>query len=65
MQQQAAKQLGFWSVWALAAGTMIGSGILLLPAALAPYGLISYGGWLLGAAGAIAIVLCFARLAGL
>lgn len=63
MQQQAAKQLGFWSVWALAAGTMIGSGILLLPAALAPYGLISYGGWLLGAAGAIAIVLCFARLA--
>src|SRR5262249_1555048 len=61
--QEHKKLLGFWSVWALAVGTMIGSGILLLPTALAPYGLIAYGGWILGAAGAIAIVLAFARLA--
>ncbi len=57
------RQLGFWSCWALAAGTMIGSGIFLLPTALAPYGLLSFGGWILGGAGAIAIVLCFSRLA--
>src|SRR5689334_3982904 len=62
--QEHKRQLGFWSVWALAVGTMIGSGILLLPTALAPYGMLSYGGWILGAAGAIALVLVFGRLAG-
>lgn len=61
--QKHKKLLGFWSVWALAVGTMIGSGILLLPTALAPYGMLSYGGWLLGAAGASALVLVFGRLA--
>ncbi|MES1157092.1 MAG: amino acid permease [Alphaproteobacteria bacterium] len=58
-----AKPLGFWSCWALAVGTMIGSGIFLLPAALAPYGLLSFGGWILGGAGAIALGLVFSRLA--
>jgi len=54
--------LGFWSCWALAVGTMIGSGILLVPASLAPFGLLSIGGWIISAAGAMAIILCFARL---
>lgn len=58
-----ARPLGFWSVWALAVGTMIGSGILLLPATLAPYGLLSFGGWIIGAAGATAVILVFGRLA--
>lgn len=58
-----AKPLGFWSVWALAVGTMIGSGVFLLPASLAPYGLLSFGGWMLGGAGAVAIVVVFSRLA--
>ena len=57
------RPLGFWSCWALAVGTMIGSGILLVPSALAPYGLLSLGGWVLGALGATAIVLVFSRLA--
>ncbi|MBS0385729.1 MAG: amino acid permease, partial [Proteobacteria bacterium] len=56
-------QLGFWSVWALAVGTMIGSGILLLPTRLAPFGMLSYGGWILGAAGTAALVLVFGQLA--
>lgn len=56
--------LGFWSVWALAVGTMIGSGILLVPVSLAPFGLLSTAGWILGASGAIAIIFVFARLAG-
>jgi APA family basic amino acid/polyamine antiporter len=42
---------------------MIGSGIFLLPSVLAPYGLLSFGGWLLAGAGSIALALTFARLA--
>lgn len=57
------KTLGFWSCWALAVGTMIGSGILLVPASLAPYGLLSIGGWIISSLGAVAIILVFARLA--
>lgn len=57
------KPLGFWSCWALAVGTMIGSGILLVPASLAPYGLLSLGGWIISSVGTVAIVLVFARLA--
>ncbi|HEV2268021.1 MAG TPA: amino acid permease [Steroidobacteraceae bacterium] len=57
------KPLGFWSCWALAVGTMIGSGILLVPASLAPYGLLSLGGWVISSVGTVAIVLVFARLA--
>ncbi|HVY84824.1 MAG TPA: amino acid permease [Caulobacterales bacterium] len=57
------KLLGFWSCWALAVGTMIGSGIFLLPAALAPYGMLSFGGWILGGLGTIALGLVFGRLA--
>ncbi len=43
---------------------MIGSGIFLLPTVLAPYGLVSFGGWLLTGAGAILVALTLARLAG-
>ena len=58
------KLIGFWGCWALAVGTMIGSGVFMLPAVLAPYGLLSFGGWLLTAAGSIAIALVLGRLAG-
>lgn len=59
----AAKPLGFWSAWALTVGTMVGSGVFLLPSVLAPYGLLSFGGWVIAAAGSIALALTFARLA--
>ncbi|MFT3727062.1 MAG: amino acid permease [Terricaulis sp.] len=62
MQQAHEKTLGFWSCWALAVGTMIGSGILLVPASLAPFGLLSIVAWLISSVGAISIILCFARL---
>lgn len=42
---------------------MIGSGIFMMPAVLAPYGGISFGAWLLTAAGSIAIALVIGRLA--
>jgi APA family basic amino acid/polyamine antiporter len=57
------KPLGFWSCWSLTVGCMIGSGVFLLPSVLAPYGLLSFGGWLITGAGSILIALTLARLA--
>lgn len=42
---------------------MIGSGVFLLPAVLAPYGSVSFLGWLFTSAGAITIALVLGRLA--
>lgn len=47
---------------ALVAGTMIGSGIFLLPASLAPFGALSIGGWLFTTFGAILLALTLGRL---
>ncbi|MGI9491937.1 MAG: amino acid permease [Geminicoccaceae bacterium] len=60
-----AKKLGLWMCTALVVGNMIGSGIFLLPAALAAYGPISIGGWLITSTGAIVLALIFGRLARL
>ncbi len=57
------KSLGLWSCTALVMGNMIGSGIFLLPAALAEFGGISLAGWLVTAAGAWVLALMFAGLA--
>lgn len=62
-EQAEAKPLGFWSCWSLTVGCMIGSGVFMLPAVLAPYGLLSFGGWVIAGAGSIALALVFARLA--
>jgi arginine:agmatine antiporter len=45
------------------AGNMIGSGIFLLPASLATVGSLTVLGWVIGAIGALALALLFARLA--
>ncbi|MCG8689652.1 MAG: amino acid permease [Minwuiales bacterium] len=60
-----ARKLGLWMCTALVVGNMIGSGIFLLPAALAAYGPISIAGWLVTSAGAICLALIFGRLARL
>jgi Amino acid permease len=57
------RALGLWASMALVIGNMIGSGIFLLPASLAPFGGISIVGWLFTAAGAMFLALLFARLA--
>ena len=56
--------IGFWKCWSLTVGTMIGSGVFMLPAVLAPYGSISFLGWLLTSVGAILFALILGRLAG-
>lgn len=57
------RPLGPWSAIALVVGSMIGSGVFLLPASLAPYGATSLIGWGVTLSGAILIALTFARLA--
>src|SRR5262245_48707009 len=55
--------IGFWTSVALVMGNMIGSGVFLLPASLAPYGGLGLVGWLVSTAGAVLLALVFGRLA--
>lgn len=57
------RPLGFWPCLALVVGTIIGSGIFLLPAQLAPFGWNAVLGWLVTIGGALCIAFVFARLA--
>lgn len=56
------KKLGLGMLVALVVGNMIGSGVFMLPAALAAFGSISLLGWCFTAVGAILLALVFARL---
>ena len=57
------RQLGFWMTWSIVVGTMIGSGIFLLPASLAPFGPNAIAGWLVSGLGAISLAFAIGRLA--
>lgn len=57
------RQIGLAAATALVLGNMIGSGVFMLPATLAPYGGYSLLGWLLSAAGALLLAGVFYRLA--
>ena len=57
------RKVGLWIATALVVGNMIGSGVFLLPASLAPFGGVSLLGWLLTSAGAMALALLMAGLA--
>lgn len=59
----ASGHLGFWTATSLVVGIMIGSGVFLLPAALAPFGAASLLGWGLSFSGALMLALVFAWLA--
>lgn len=54
--------LGFWMCVALVVGNSIGSGVFLLPAALAPYGFNSLLGWAFTASGALLLAVVFSQL---
>jgi basic amino acid/polyamine antiporter, APA family len=60
--QTGARPMGFWMALALVMGSMIGSGVFLLPASLAPLGWNSVIGWLITVAGALCVAAVFARL---
>lgn len=58
-----ARPLGLWSATALVVGSMIGSGIFVLPASLASYGGVSILGWAVTLTGALMLALTFSKLA--
>ena len=57
------RKLGFWMCVALVVGNMVGSGVFLLPADLAPLGWNSVYGWLVTIAGTLCLTVVLARLA--
>ncbi len=57
------RPFGFWTATALVIGGMIGSGIFLLPASLAPFGWLGTAAWAISVGGALAIAWALARLA--
>ncbi len=57
------KPLGFWMCTSLIVGNMIGMGIFMLPAALAPFGRNAFAGWAVTVVGCLFIAHVFARLA--
>lgn len=59
----APRRLTFAMCLALVVGNMIGSGVFLLPASLAPYGWNAVIGWLVTIAGALCLALTIAALA--
>lgn len=59
----ARRPLGLWMATALVVGSMIGSGVFLLPATLAPYGAASLVGWGITLCGALLLAATFSRLA--
>ena len=55
------QKIGLIAATSLVVGNMVGSGIFVLPAALAKYGSISLLGWLFTAAGAIILATIFSK----
>lgn len=55
-------RIGFWSVLALVVGSQIGSGVFMLPASLASFGMYSIAGWVASAIGSISLAMVFASL---
>ncbi|MBV8740171.1 MAG: amino acid permease [Sinobacteraceae bacterium] len=59
----ATRALGLWMSTALVVGNVIGIGIFVMPASLAPYGLNAIVGWLITVLGCGMIAISFASLA--
>lgn len=53
---------GFWTCLALVVGNMIGSGVYLLPASLAPFGWNGVFGWMVTITGALCLAAVFGAL---
>jgi basic amino acid/polyamine antiporter, APA family len=57
------RSLGLAATTSIVIGNMVGSGIFLLPASLAAYGVYSLWGWIVSTAGALLLARVFSRLA--
>jgi APA family basic amino acid/polyamine antiporter len=57
------RQLGFWMAAALVVGNIIGAGVFLLPASLAPFGANAAWGWLLTISGCLCLAVVLGLLA--
>jgi APA family basic amino acid/polyamine antiporter len=57
------KVMGFWRCWGLVIGIVIGNGVFMLPAVLAPYGTLSLVAWIIAGIGTIFIALVLGMLA--
>lgn len=55
--------MGFWRCWGLVIGIVIGNGVFMLPAVLAPYGKLSLVAWIIAGIGTIFIALVLGMLA--
>jgi APA family basic amino acid/polyamine antiporter len=62
-EPQVQRTLGFWMCTALVVGNIIGAGIFMMPAALAPYGLNAATGWIATVLGCTCLAVAFADLA--
>jgi APA family basic amino acid/polyamine antiporter len=62
LREPTPQKLGFWMATALVVGNIVGSGVYLLPAALAPLGPNSLAGWVFTATGAMLLAVVFAAL---
>lgn len=56
------RTLGVWTATALVVGGMIGAGVYILPAQLAPFGVWSVAAWVAALAGSLALALVFIAL---
>jgi APA family basic amino acid/polyamine antiporter len=56
-------RIGFWTCTALVVGNVIGMGIFVLPASLAPFGFNALIGWVIVLAGCLALARVFSHLA--
>ena len=57
------RKIGFWTCTALVIGNVIGMGIFVLPASLAPYGFNALIGWVIVLAGCLVLARVFSHLA--
>lgn len=62
MTEDSARPFGFWTATALVVGGMIGSGIFVVPAAIAPYGWTGVVAWIVSMIGVICIAYVLGRL---
>jgi APA family basic amino acid/polyamine antiporter len=65
MSEKASGKLGLWTSTSLVVGNMIGSGIFLMPAAMAAFGGVGLIGWLFSAVGAFFIAKTFSNMSKL